>query len=189
MKCYCKKTKRASGISLFVSFICIAAFLSSSGFVFAKDKAKIECAKETAVAVVHTAAIGLGEIIKGVKSERQRVDLIRAFVTPIRFYADNSGYFYVYDYKCVNIAHVTEKNLEGKNLYRYRDAKKKYVIRELSAAAKKGGGFVEYYWVKPGHRNEFRKIGYVEPIPGTNYFIGTGVYMPQWTPGKPGSKR
>jgi signal transduction histidine kinase len=189
MKCYCKKTKRTSEIFLFVSFICIAAFLVSSGFALAKDKAKIECDKETAVAVIHTAAIGLGEILKGLKSERQRVDLIRAFVTPIRFYSDNSGYFYVYDYKCVNIAHATEKNLEDKNLYKYRDAKKKYVIRELSATAKKGGGFVEYYWVKPGDKKEFKKIGYVEPIPGTNYFIETGVYMPQWTPGRPGSKR
>lgn len=183
------KTNRTSGIFLFASFICIAAFLVSSGFALARDKAKNECDKETAVAVVHTAAIGLGEIIKDVKSERQRVDLIRAFVTPIRFYADNSGYFYVYDYKCVNIAHATEKNLEGKNLYKYRDAKKKYVIRELSAAAKKGGGFVEYHWVKPGHKNEFKKIGYVEPIPGTNYFIGTGVYVPDWTQRRPGSKR
>jgi signal transduction histidine kinase len=42
----------------------------------------------------------------------------------------------------------------------------------------KGGGYVEFYWVKPGFKTEFKKLGYVEPIPGTNYFIGTGVYLP-----------
>jgi signal transduction histidine kinase len=48
----------------------------------------------------------------------------------------------------------------------------------LSAAAKNGGGFVEYYWVNPSAttKDEQKKIGYVEPIPETNYFIGTGVY-------------
>jgi len=189
MKKFCKEEMAGNTFTILMIAFFLGAIIFTTNVALARDKAKTECDKETAVAVVHTAAIGLGEILKGVKSERQRVNLIRAFVTPIRFYADNSGYFYIYDYKCVNIAHATEKNLEGKNLYKYRDAKKKYVIRELSATAKKGGGFVEYYWVKPGHKNEFRKIGYVEPIPGTNYFIGTGVYMPQWTPGRPRSKR
>ncbi|MFA7711690.1 MAG: cache domain-containing protein, partial [Candidatus Neomarinimicrobiota bacterium] len=49
--------------------------------------------------------------------------------------------------------------------------------RELSAAAATGGGFVEFYWVKPGATGEKRKLGYVEPIKNTDYFIGTGVYM------------
>jgi signal transduction histidine kinase len=53
------------------------------------------------------------------------------------------------------------------------------VIRLLSDAARNGGGFVEYYWVNPAATagGEQKKIGYVEPIPGTNYFIGTGVYI------------
>jgi signal transduction histidine kinase len=68
--------------------------------------------------------------------------------------------------------------LQGKNLYDYKDGKGNFVIRDLSTAAKNGGGFVEFYWGKPGSTNEFKKLGYVEPIPGTNYFIGSGVYLP-----------
>jgi hypothetical protein len=41
----------------------------------------------------------------------------------IRFYPDNSGYFYVYDFSCKNIAHATQKDLQGKNLYDYKDAR------------------------------------------------------------------
>ncbi len=51
-----------------------------------------------------------------------------------------------------------------------------YVIRELSAAAQGGGGFVIYHWPHPETREEQEKVGYVEPIPGTDYFIGTGYY-------------
>lgn len=151
---------------------------AGAGFAQPAQGKSIECSKEIAKAVVHATALGLGDILKDVKAEEKRIALIRAFVSSIRFYSDNSGYFYVYDFKCVNIAHATQKDLQGKNLYDHKDAKGKYVIRELSAAAKKGGGFVEFYWVKPGAKGEQKKLGYVEPVPGTKYFIGTGVYLP-----------
>ncbi|HEY3275258.1 MAG TPA: cache domain-containing protein [Syntrophorhabdaceae bacterium] len=138
----------------------------------------IEGYKETAKTVTHTVATGLGSILAKVKNERKRIELIRSFIAPVRFYPDNTGYFYVYDAKGVNIAHGTQKELQGKNLYDYKDTKGKFVVRALSEAAKKGGGFVDFYWLKPGTKDEAAKIGYVEPIPGTNYFIGTGVYLP-----------
>jgi signal transduction histidine kinase len=96
---------------------------------------------------------------------------------PISFYNDSSGNFYVYDYDCVNIAHARQKDLQGQNLYDYTDTRGKYVIRDLSAMAQAGGGYVEFYWIKPGDTGEKKKLGYVEPIPNTDYFIGSGVYL------------
>ena len=173
-----KKLRSASGLLLALFFISMAVFIMSPGFAQGEDKVAIECYKETAKTVVHSTAAGLGEILKSVKTEKERVAMIRSFIKPVRFYSDKSGYFYVYDFNCLNIAHATQKDLQGKNLYDYKDGKGKFVIRELSTAAKKGGGYVEFYWVKPGSKSEFKKLGYVEPIPETNYFIGTGVYLP-----------
>ncbi|MCX5849155.1 MAG: cache domain-containing protein [Deltaproteobacteria bacterium] len=180
MKKYFRKEKfiSSSGMMLAVFFAIMAVFIMSPGFARAEDKAALECYKETAKTVVHATAAGLGEVLKSVKTEKERVNMIRSFIKPIRFYSDKSGYFYVYDFSCLNIAHATQNDLPGKTLYDHKDVKGKFVIRELSAAAKKGGGYVEFYWVKPGSKNEFKKLGYVEPIPGTNYFIGTGVYLP-----------
>lgn len=164
--------------------LAIVLFLTLSGMNNHDCQAKtiedksIECHKEIAKTIVHATALGLGELLKDVRSETKRIELIRAFIGPIRFYSDQSGYFYAYDFNCVNIAHATQKDLQGKNLYDHQDAKGKYVIRELSAAAKKGGGFVEFHWIKPGSKGQQRKLGYVEQIPGTNYYIGTGVYLP-----------
>ena len=132
--------------------------------------------KEIAKITVHNIAVGLGAVLQNMENEEDQIALMRKFITPIRFYTDNSGYFYIYNYDCVNIAHASQKDLEGKNLYDYKDEKGKYVIRELRASSRNGGGFVEYYWIKPGETVESKKIGYVEPIPGTDYFIGTGVY-------------
>lgn len=161
-----------------VFFLMITLINTNVGYAKTDESSAVECGKDIAKNIVHATALGLGEILRDTKDENKRIALIRRFIGPIRFYQDQSGYFYVYNTKCVNIAHATQKDLQGKNLYDHKDVKGKYVIRELNAAAKMGGGFVEFYWLKPGAKGEQKKMGYVEPIPGTDYFIGTGVYLP-----------
>jgi signal transduction histidine kinase len=160
-----------------IFFLTLPMLNANVGFTETSASPTIECSKDIAKNIVHATALGLGEILKEVKKEDKRIAMIRSFISPIRFYPDQSGYFYVYNSKNVNIAHATQKDLQGKDLNDHKDVKGKYVIRELNAAAKKGGGFVEFYWVKPGTKGEQKKMGYVEPIPGTDYFIGTGVYL------------
>ena len=137
----------------------------------------LEWNKKIAIAYVHSYAISIGEAVPYMPDDSTRINYIRHAIDPISFYPDNSGYFYVYDFDCVNIAHARQKNLQGQNLYDYTDSRGKFVIRELSAMAQTGGGYVEFYWIKPGETGEKKKLGYVEPIPNTDYFIGTGVYL------------
>ncbi len=141
------------------------------------DEENLEWNKKLAIAYVHSYAISIGEATIEMKDDTTRINYIRRAINQIRFYPDSSGYFYVYNYDCVNIAHARQKDLQGKSLYDYTDTKGKYVIRELSNMAKNGGGYVEFYWIKPGDEGEKKKLGYVEPIPNTEYFIGTGVYL------------
>lgn len=135
-----------------------------------------ESNNRVAQATVHVAAVGLAEILENIADESQRIEAIRTFIDPIRFFSDGSGYFYVYYYNCINVAHAIDKTLPGQDLTSYTDMKGKLVIQELSSAASNGGGFVTFYWPHPQTKEEQRKIGYVEPIPGTAYFIGTGYY-------------
>ena len=133
--------------------------------------------KKIAITAVHNHASMLGNLLKDIYTEQDKIVLVRKSIDSVRFYDDKSGYFYVYNFSCVNIAHATQKNLQDSNLYNHTDIKGNFVVRLLSEAAQKGGGFVEFYWIKPGTTGEKKKLGYVEPIPNTNYFIGTGVYM------------
>jgi signal transduction histidine kinase len=135
-----------------------------------------ESNSRVAQSTVHVAAVGLGTLLADITDEEARIQTIRDFIDPVRFFDDESGYFYVYYYNCTNVAHAIDKTLLGKNLTDYQDMKGLYVIQELSAAAQNGGGFVTFYWPHPETKEEQRKIGYVEPIPGTDYFIGTGYY-------------
>lgn len=168
-----------SKITLSMAAICILAILTM-GVISCGQASTSMSAEESnnriAQATVHVAAVGLGEMLKNIEDENQRIETVRNFIDPIRFFNDKSGYFYVYYYNCVNVAHAIDKSLPGKDLTDYQDMKGKYVIQELSTASKNGGGFVTFYWPHPETKEEQRKIGYVEPIPGTDYFIGTGYY-------------
>lgn len=143
-----------------------------------KEKFDLECSKQIAVTAVKTAAEGLGGILNGIKDENERINIIQKFIDPIRFYSDKSGYFFVYNSNGVNIAHAFQKELVGKDLSHYKDGKAVLTEKKFLAAAKSGGGFIEFFWVKPGSTGEKKKIGYAEMIPGTEYYIGTGVYLP-----------
>jgi len=92
-----------------------------------------------------------------------------------RFFPDKSGYFFVYK-DGVNIVHPIKPELEGEDLINITDAKGVFLIQELDKAAKSGGGFVEYYWDKPG-RGTQPKLSYIKMIPNSPYSIGTGVYI------------
>jgi signal transduction histidine kinase len=168
-------------LALMLKVILLAGWTYFSGNIcFAQEKniSQLECNKEIAKAAVHSLAIGFAGVIPNAPDDETRAEIFQNFIAKTRLYSDSSGYFYVYTMNCVCIAHATQKDLINQNLYDYKDIKGKYVIRELSEAAKKGGGFVEFYWVKPGTKEEVKKLGYVEPIPGTFYFVGTGVYLP-----------
>lgn len=76
----------------------LTAFHVQPALAQMKDTGNMECYMEIAKTMVHGTAVGLGEVLKGQKHEKDRIDLIRKFITPIRFYPDKSGYFYVYNY-------------------------------------------------------------------------------------------
>jgi len=160
-------------------FLGVLVFIIGTTGIAECTELDLECEKQITATVVHAAATGLGGVLNNVLEEKNRIELIHKFIAPIRFYKDNSGYFYAYDLNCVCIAHATQFELPDKNLFNYQDSKGKYVIQELKQTAEKGGGFVEYYWQNPLTKKEQKKIGYVEMIPGTDYFIGSGVYPGQ----------
>ena len=131
-----------------------------------KDKLKV---------ATHSMALSLSEVIKDVTDEQARIDLIRQAVDPIRFEEDKSGYYFVYK-GTVNVALPPNKANHGKDLGGVADKNGVFFVRELAKGAAAGGGFVEYIFPKP-NKGDQPKLGYAEMIPGTDYWIGTGIYI------------
>ncbi len=121
----------------------------------------------------------LNSQIAGITDKNEIINAIIAQTDRSDYTQDGSGYFFVYDMKGNRINSPGTKG-EAKtsgNFYDYQDSKGKYLFRELIAAVKKGGGFVEYWFPKKGKTEPAPKISYVMPIKGTDYFVGTGLYI------------
>jgi two-component system, NarL family, sensor kinase len=89
----------------------------------------------------------------------------------------DDGYFFVYDYDGVNVAHPKKPQLEGKNLWDLKDSNGVYLIRSLVNNAKKTiGGYTEYVWDKPSKGREVDKIGFSMGLNDWQWMIGTGLY-------------
>jgi len=123
----------------------------------------------------HSMAMTIGYGIKNIPDDKNRINYIRSAIDKIRFEADKSGYYFVYN-GTVNLAHPLKKELQGKDLGGLKDKNNVYTVRKLRDQALSGGGFCKFIWDKPGI-GDTPKIGYAELIPGTDYWIGTGVYL------------
>ncbi|MBI9078276.1 MAG: cache domain-containing protein [Pseudodesulfovibrio sp.] len=93
----------------------------------------------------------------------------------VRFGDD--GYYFAYDMSGRNIAHPLKPEMQGQDRMDSVDSKGTSYIRELVRMAKDGGGFVTYWYPKPGESEASPKLGYAQMVPGTEYWIGTGVYV------------
>lgn len=89
----------------------------------------------------------------------------------------HDGYFFVFDFQGNTLLYPRQPKLEGQNLFELQDRDGKYPIQRLLDQARAGGGYVEYEWARPSSGQVERKLGYVEPIAGWEWMIGTGTYV------------
>lgn len=136
--------------------------------MLADQKAKIQVA-------THSMATSIGRAITGIVGQDEKVETIRNLIDPIRFEDDKSGYFFVYK-NTTNVALPPKKELQGEDLGGLKDKNNVFFVKDMKMAAEKGGGFTTYIWPKP-EAGDVGKVSYSEMIPGTDMWIGTGVYI------------
>ena len=133
------------------------------------QKAKLQVA-------THSMALSIGASLESIDGEDAKIEAIRVAVDKIRFEEDKSGYYFVYrGTTCVALP--PKKSLQGKDLGHLKSKSGVEFVKGLRDAAKGGGGFVTYDWPKPPGNEEVEKLGFAEMIPGTDFWIGTGVYL------------
>ena len=132
------------------------------------QRAKIKTATEAM-------ASALGKALAGLPDEPARTAFLREAIKDAIFESDRSGYFFIYS-GTVSVAHAVNPALHGKDLDDLKGSDGVHSVRELAKAAASGGGFVNFTWAKPG-KGDMPKIGYAAAIPGSPYWIGTGVYV------------
>jgi methyl-accepting chemotaxis protein len=149
----------------------------SRGVVFPNLESLMMAGYEnTLKSVVECEAQSLGRRLQPLATRDQKIAAVIAETDPIRFFEDRSGYFFTYDTSGLRINVPINKGGNGKNMMDLPDANGFRFVRALIEKAKSGGGFVPYYFEKEGQGVQ-PKLSYATLIPGTDFLIGTGVYI------------
>jgi methyl-accepting chemotaxis protein len=131
--------------------------------------------KDKLQVATHSMAVTIASAIKDIEDPTEIEDVIRMMVDDIRFEDDKSGYYFVYR-NTVCVALPILKDRVGQDLGRTADPNGVLFVAELDRNSRAGGGFTEYVFEKPGKGLQ-PKLSYSEMIPGTDMWIGTGVYI------------
>ncbi len=127
-------------------------------------------------ALATSMATALGEGLKEIEGREAREAYVRRIIDPIRFFPNHTGYYFAYRLDGTRVALPTAPHLVGRNSFKEKPPAPSQ-IRDFIEKAKKGGGFSQWYWGKPGEKGMFLKQGYVAPIPGTDLLLLTAVYI------------
>ncbi len=135
----------------------------------------LEEKKQKLAVATKSIALSMAGLIPADATYDQQVDLMRLAVDKIRYEEDESGYFFIYE-NTINIALPIKTELHGEDLGHLMDKNGVQFVKEMHKLAQSGGGFVTYVWPKP-EAGDQDKLSYAMMIPGTNFWIGTGVYL------------
>lgn len=173
--------------SILVSVLVIFSIMTAVGYHILVSKIRDMAIQQSTEAMldgyknelkdlVDVMALSLSSAVDGIREERQIHTKFTKLVKDVRYFPDQSGYYFIYKLGGEVFVHAAQPKLEGKKLWYLKDADGKALIQELESASKAGGGFVKYWWEKP-QKGVLPKLSYARMIPNTPYWIGTGVYI------------
>ncbi len=152
--------------------LCLVSLLQLKDSMLEDRKQKTRDLVQVAVGIVkhHHQLASSGKI-----SEEEAKLAARNSLRDLRYGEDD--YYFGFDTDGVYFLHGGNPKLEGQNKLDMQDTHGKYIVRELIAAAKAGGGFVDYWFPRAGQQNPEPKLGYTTLFTPWNWVVGTGIYI------------
>ena len=94
-------------------------------------------------------------------------------------YNNGRGYIFIDDKNGVNLLQPLNKDIEGKNLLEYTDAKGyQYMKKIADTVINKTEAYDEYYWYKSkDDKNTYKKLSFFKYFEPLDFAIGTGEYF------------
>ena len=139
------------------------------------EDALLNAKREELRSYVELALTSISHLYGAGRDDDAAKEQAKAILSSMNFGAD--GYFYVYAGDGLNLVHPRQPELVGQNLRNMHDSDGIYVIRELLARAREGGGYQRYLWPKPSTGRVERKLGYAVELPRWGWMLGTGIYL------------
>lgn len=158
----------------------VAGFAIITAFALFEIDARLQASSQDKVKEIVRVANSTVTSILAKKDEEgvERADGEASALEVLRgFRYGDSDYVFVIDNDLLMVMHPFKPELEGQSVGAIVDSDGVALFQEMREAAHDGGGFVAYHWPRAGSDTPVPKISYVEIIPGTNWIVGTGVYV------------
>lgn len=105
-----------------------------------------------------------------------------AYIVRSTRYNNGTGYFWADMADGTSAVHI-KPEVEGTNRYDTQDEMGNYFVRDTIAAGDKpGGGFIDFYFTKPGESEAKAKRGFIKKYEPYGWYIGTGNYEEDMLP-------
>jgi signal transduction histidine kinase len=112
--------------------------------------------------------------------EKRGTAALELFRDPRERFVANEAYLFVMDMNGVELFNAAFPELEGRDLYEMTDTRgKRMVVEMIEVARRRGSGWVDYMWPKPGENVATQKSTYVSrAILGDRpVIVACGVYL------------
>ncbi|MBY0431518.1 MAG: methyl-accepting chemotaxis protein, partial [Rhodospirillales bacterium] len=106
------------------------------------------------------------------EAQKQALDAVRA----LRY--EKSEYFWINTMSHIMVMHPFSTKLVGTDVAPMQDKQgKNFFIEMVDTVRRNGGGYVFYYWPKPGVTEPVRKLSYVKGFAAWDWVVGSGIYL------------
>jgi methyl-accepting chemotaxis protein len=169
--------KITAAVALLVGIV-VAALV---GWVLPTVRAGMLAEKRNAirqsVETVHSLVAAYGAAAEqGQMTEADAKQLALKAVKAIRY--DGSNYFWINDSRPYMVVHPVKPELDGKDMSDQKDPDGTQIFVMFAKVATQGdGGFVDYYWAKPGVTAPQPKISYVKRYARWDWVVGSGAFV------------
>ncbi len=143
---------------------------------FEKEDFKNEIKEEVEQAHAMATLIYNKNIKKTNYSKDKTIETIISELREIKF--NNTGYIFVYEMKGKNLLNAGFPEIEGKNLWNFKDSKGTLILQDMNKIlSQKDETFYSWYWKKANNTlKNYKKIGFFKKFEPYNLFIGAGYY-------------
>ncbi|MBA5686110.1 methyl-accepting chemotaxis protein [Rugamonas apoptosis] len=166
-------------VPLICSLLCIMAIFIVDAF-HARDVRMEERSNDLRNIVDSALSVVKGfdaQVASGALTKEEAQNRAKAAIRSMRYGAD--GYLSINDSKSVVVMHPIKPEMDGKDMGSLKDPKGNYIYHDIVAAGNsaEGGGFVRYYWPRPGAADPVPKLSRVGRYAPWDWHLLTGVYV------------
>ena len=161
---------------LIVSVVTIASVLTAASILntVSRDNERIASYRATLLSERKQQIRGYVEMAVKIL-DKLPADAARRTVRQMR-YGEN-GYLWINDFNNIMISHP-DPHMEGSDQSNLQDPNGVYILREITRLCKEQGhGYLDYQYKMPGQQTMKPKISFAMTMPGTNWIVGTGIYI------------